>query len=235
MKKLGIVLIVVGVLLAILLAVGWWLDRSARRLAEQTASARVLEVLPHTKRAVVTIDGFPFLADVLLFSTVDRLHVELDGVADHGVEVEHVELVVDKIRIDRDKLLDAQQLKVTGIDRAEVVARVTGEAISKVLGETVKLEGDTAKVVVRGLPPQVGMGDTLEIDAKLTVEGRRVSLNLSSTQVPESIARHYLRPMQFTLPGEEVLPCTPGLKLVDSRLELRCSVTELPVAVRRAL
>ncbi|MBX7082937.1 MAG: DUF2993 domain-containing protein [Nannocystaceae bacterium] len=225
MKRLWIVLIVVGVLLAVLLAVGWWLDRTARQMAEVEASKRIVEVLPHTRKATVEIEGFPFLADVLLFQRVDRLHVTLDEIADAGVGVEHVDLVVDEIRIDRDLLLREQKLAVTGIDRAEVVARVTGEAISRVLGETVRFDGEEVHVTVQGM----------HLDAKLEVAGRRVSLNLSSKDVPPELARRYLRPMVFTLPGEDVLPCTPGVAVKQSRLELRCSVNELPVSVRRAL
>ncbi len=226
MKKLAIVLVILGVLLAIALAAGWWLDRAARGLAEAEASKRILEVLPNTGKAVVTIDGFPFLVNVLLSGEVERLHVELSDVRQAGVAVESISLVVDDIRIDRDLLINEQKLVVVGIDRAQLVGRVTGEAVSKVVGESVVFEGSVARVVVQGF----------RLDAKLEVSKRRVSVNLSSSDIPAELTDRYLgKPLVFALPGADVLPCDPGLSVVDSRLELRCSVTELPASVKQAL
>ncbi len=225
MKKLGIVLAVLGVLLVIALGVGYWLDGKARSMAEAEASKRIIEVLPRMRQATVKIEGFPFLVDVLLFGTVDKLHVQLAEIEGAGVSVESVVLVVDKLRIDRDLLLDQQQLQVTGIDRAEVTARLTGDAISKVLRESIQLEGTKATVHAQGLTAE----------ARLAVKGRRVEIELSGDGLPPE-ARAYLgRPLVFQLPPEDVLPCAPSLRVVDSRLELACTVTELPASVKRAL
>jgi hypothetical protein len=226
MKKLAIVLIIVGVLLAILIVAGWYVDRTARQMAESEASKRILEVLPGTGKAEVTIESFPFLLGVLWSGSVDRLNVELTDVNQAGLEVEKITLVVDELRIDKDLLMDEKKLAVTGIARAEVVGRVTAEAVSKVVGEKVILDGNKAQVVARGM----------KVDAKFEVKKRRVTVSLSSKDVPAEIAKQYLgKPLVFALPGEEVLPCEPGLAVVDSRLELRCSVTELPASVKRAL
>jgi len=226
MKKLAIVLIIVGVLLAILIAVGWYVDRTARQMAESEASKRILEVLPGTGKAEVKIDSFPFLLGVLMSGEVDRLHVELTDVKQAGVEVENITLVVDELRIDKDLLINEYKLAVTGISRAEVVGRVTGEAVSKVVGEQVVFDGKVAHVVAQGL----------KVDVRFELKNRKVTVSLTSKSLPPEIAEQYLgKPLVFALPGEEVLPCEPGLSVVDSRLELRCSVTELPDTVKRAL
>lgn len=226
MKKLAIVLIILGVLLAILVVVGFYVDRTARQMAESEASKRIVEVLPGTGKAEVKIDSFPFLLGVLWSGSVDRLHVELTDVKQAGLEVEKITLVVDELRIDKDLLMDKKQLAVTGIDRAEVTGRVTGEAVSKVIGEQVQFDGKTAHVVAKGM----------KVDATFEVKKRKVKVSLSSKDLPPELAERYLgKPMIFELPGEEVLPCDPGLAVVDSRLELRCSVTELPASVKRAL
>lgn len=226
MKKLVIVLVVIGVLLVIALGVGWWLDRTARELAQTEASKRILEVLPGTGKAEVTIEGFPFLFDVLVSGQVERLEVELRDVEQAGVAVESISLVVDGLSIDRDLLLDQQKLSVTDIDRAEVVGRVTGEAVSAVVGEKVVFDGTVARIVIQGM----------SLDAELKVAKRKVTVALSSASLPPELARQYLgKPLVFALPGPEVLPCDPGLAVVASRLELRCSVTELPPSVKQAL
>jgi hypothetical protein len=226
MKKLAIVLIIVGVLLAILVAVGWWLDRTARQVAESEASKRILEVLPGTGKAEVKIDSFPFLFGVLVSGEVDRLGVELTDVKQAGLAVEKITLVVEDLRIDKDLLIDEQKLAVLGISRAEVVGRVTGEAVSQVLGEQVVFDGNVAKVVTHGM----------KLDATFEVKKRKVTVMLSSKDLPPQLEAEYLgKPLVFALPSDEVLPCEPGLAVVDSRLELRCSVTELPASVKQAL
>jgi hypothetical protein len=226
MKKLAIVLIILGVLLAILVVVGWYVDRTARQMAETEASKRILEVLPGTGKAVVKIDSFPFLLGVLWSGSVDRLEVELTDVKQAGLEVEKIDLVIDELRIDKDLLMDEKKLAVTGIDRAEVVGRISGEAVSQVIGEQVVFDGKTAKVAVHGM----------KVDATFVVKKRKVTVSLSAKDVPPEIAAKYLSgPLVFELPGEQVLPCEPGLAVVDSRLELRCSVTELPPSVKQAL
>jgi LmeA-like phospholipid-binding len=225
MKKLLIVLIALGVLIAIAIGVGLWLDRKARALAEAEAEKRIVAMLPRMRAAKVEIDGFPFLVDVLLFGTVDRLHVQLDEVEGVGVSVESITLVVDDIHIDRDLLLDQQKLAVTSIARAELTARLTGAAISKVLHEQVELDGSTARVHAQGL----------SAEATLRVAGRRVEVRISSASLPPEAGAYLDRPLLFQLPPEEVLPCAPGLRVVDSRLELSCTVDELPGAVKRAL
>src|SRR5215470_20355574 len=113
MKKLGLVLGVLAVLLAIAIGVGWWFDGKARALAESEAEKRVLEALPGTAKAKVTIEGFPFLFDVLVAGKVDRLRVLLTEVKSAGISVESIELVVDELHIDRDLLLDEQKLAIT--------------------------------------------------------------------------------------------------------------------------
>ncbi|MBC8073903.1 MAG: LmeA family phospholipid-binding protein [Deltaproteobacteria bacterium] len=226
MKKLLVVLIVLGVLLAIAIGVGAWLDGKARAMAEEEARKRIVEVLPRMRAAKVEIEGFPFLFDVLVSGSVDRLRVELSDIENVGVSVESVVLVVDDIAIDRDLLLDQRKLAVTDIGRAELTARLTGAAISKVVREQVELDGSTARIKAYGL----------SAEAQLSVVGRRVELKVSSSAPLPPEARAFLdRPLVFQLPPEEVLPCTPALHVVDSRLELGCTVTELPPAVKRAL
>ncbi len=226
MKKLLIVLVVIGVLLAIAIGVGWWLDRTARQMAEAEASKRILEVLPGTGAATVTIVGFPFLFDVLVAGEVEQLRVDLRDVRQAGVEVESIGLVVDALRIDRDLLLEQQKLAVLGISRAEVTGRVSGEAVSKVVGETVRFEGDVTHVMTQGF----------DLSARLEVRDRTVTVELSPKGLPPQLAAQYLgKPLVFALPADEVLPCEPSLAVKESRLEMRCSVTELPEGVKRAI
>ena len=87
MKKLGIVLALLGALLLVALGVGWYIDGKARALAEAEAEKRVIEALPGTGSAKVTIEGFPFLFDVLVAGELDRLHVVLKDVKSPGITV----------------------------------------------------------------------------------------------------------------------------------------------------
>ncbi|HET6581849.1 MAG TPA: LmeA family phospholipid-binding protein [Nannocystaceae bacterium] len=224
MKKLGIVLALVGVLLVIALAVGWYLDGKARALAEAEAEKRVLEALPGTRSAKVEIEGFPFLFDVLVSGEIDRLHVVLQDVASPGIVVESIELTVDRLKIDSDLLIGEQKLAITGIGRAEVVGRITAEAASAALKQRVEFDGDTVRVEVAGT----------KAAAKVAIAGRKIAVDVDTSQMPAQYA-HYAPRYVVPLPPVDVLPCEPGLAVKRSRLELRCSITELPPSVKKAI
>lgn len=224
MKKLGIVLAIVLVIVAILLGVGWWVDGKAQRMAEDEAARRVVEVLPGTRKAEVDIDSFPFLVDVLVRGRIRHLHVLLHDVREAGISVEQVELDVDDIAIDEDLLLDQQKLAVTGIGGATLVVLLTADAVAKVVGQPVVFDGDVAKVEVGGV----------RYEAEVTVRGRRVSVAPKADGLPAEYAA-YVRPLVFDMPSADVLPCTPTVVIARSRLRLGCSVDALPDAVRRAL
>jgi len=225
MKKLGLVFGLLAVLLVVAIGVGWFLDSKARALAEAEAEKRILESVPGTRAAKVTIHGFPFLFDVLVSGKVDELHVELDDVRSPGIEVESIELTVDELKIDRDLLLDQQKLAITGIDRAEVVGRITGAAASAALRQTIEFDGSEVKVEYAGT----------KVGADVKLAGRQIVIELKEGA---DLARRYygVEPrLVVPLPPKDVLPCEPGLAVKHSRLELRCSVTQLPDSVKKAI
>ncbi len=228
MKKVAVVLAIVLALVAIVLGVGWWVDRKAERLAEDEAAKRVVEVLPGTGRAEVDINSFPFLVDVLIRGNVQHLHVVLHDVLhdvlEAGIAVERIELNVRDIAIDKELLLNHQKLAVTGIGHAELTVQLTAAAVSKVVGHEVVFEGDVAKVDVGGA----------HLEAEVSVRGRRVTVRPKAVDVPPQYAA-YVRPLVFEMPSDEVLPCTPAVAIARSRLRLSCSVNALPEPVRRAL
>ncbi len=224
MKKLGIVLALLGVLLLIALGVGWYLDGKARSVAEAEAEKRIVEALPGTRSADVTIEGFPFLFDVLVAGEIDRLHVALKDVASPGISVESIELTVDRLKIDSDLLLGEQKLSITGIGRAEVVGRITAEAASAALKQKLVFDGDKVRIEVAGS----------QVAATVAIDGRKIAIEVDTSQLPAQYA-HYAPRYVVPLPPKDVLPCEPGLAVKSSRLELRCSVTELPDGVKKAI
>jgi hypothetical protein len=234
LKKLGIVFAILGALLLVALGVGWYLDGKARALAEAEAEKRIIEALPGTRSADVTIEGFPFLFDVLVTGEIDRLHVVLKDVASPGIVVESIELTVDALEIDSGLLVGEQKLAITGIGRAEVVGRITAEAASAALHQKVEFDGDRVRVEHAGTV----------VDAKMVIEGRKIAITIADEQVAELARRYYpgadaaggVGPKFIVpLPPKDVLPCEPGLAVKSSRLELRCSVTELPASVKQAI
>jgi hypothetical protein len=229
LKKLGIVFAILGVLLLVALGIGWYFDGKARALAEAEAEKRIMDALPGTGSAEVTIEGFPFLFDVLVAGEIDQLHVVLKNVASPGILVESIELTVDALKIDSDLLLDEQKLSITGISRAEVVGRITGEAASAALKQKVEFDGERVKVEHSGM----------KADAKVVLEGRKIAITLAEDSEAAALARRYYGgagpKFIVPLPPKDVLPCEPGLAVKNSRLELRCSVTELPASVKKAI
>ena len=61
-----------------------------------------------------------------------------------------------------------------------------------------------------------------------------LAIEVDTSQLPAQYAQYAPRYV-VPLPPKDVLPCEPGLAVKGSRLELRCSVTELPDGVKKAI
>ncbi|MEM6296164.1 MAG: LmeA family phospholipid-binding protein [Myxococcota bacterium] len=214
MKRLVLVLVllgIVGVAAVLGLAV---LDGKVRAVAEQKAAVKLEQALPIEGTPTVEIDSFPFVLGVLIDGTVDTLVVRMESLASRGVEVDEAKLTVHGLRLDRDRLLDAQELEVVGIERARIEAWVTAEDISTVAKVPVEIADGVVTVRVRGTT-YTGTASISKHAVFLAVEG-----------MPPFIA---------PLPENELLPCEPDVDIDGDRIHVACEVTELPPAVADVL
>lgn len=215
MKKLVIVLLVLLLLGALLAGLAYG-DLRLRSLVEEHAEQQLVAALPQAKGVEVELDGFPFTLGVLLHGEVEALHVRLESVREAGLEATDLSLDVETIALDEDALIDEQRLVVTDIGRATAQGFVSDEAVSALVGQTIRFSPGKAHGVLRGR----------ELEVTAAVKGRLVQLSTAVEGVP---------PVVFPLPPSDVLPCRPELELLEGKLRLACSIDELPPTLKDAM
>lgn len=215
MKKI-VILVVVLLVLGLIVGGLAYADLRLRSLAEAHAEQELTKALPQAQGVHVQLDGFPFTLGVLLHGQVEALHVRLDVVKEAGLEARDLTLDVETISLDEAALLDEQRLVVTDIGRATVQGLVSDEAVSKVVGQTVRFSPGKARGVFKGR----------EIEVQASVKGRVIRLSTGIPGVPA---------VTFPLPPGDVLPCQPELELLERTIRLSCTIDELPAGLKEAM
>lgn len=214
MKRLLVVLVVLGALAAVLVVVGAVLDHRIREAAEVEAARRLQKELPIEGTPMVAIDSFPFVLRVLQDGSVEQLTVSMRSLESQGVHVDEARLTVDGLVLDRDALLDTQTLKVVEIDEATIEAWVSAEDLTRVAKIPVQIEGGRVSVTYGG--------KTYSGTAKVSKHAVLVLVD----GVP---------PILSPLPSTDYLPCEPDLDVDGDRIHVACTVDALPPAVAKVL
>ena len=215
-KALIIVLIVVSVLVVAGIGAFLYADSRIKAYVEEEAETRIASRVPQADGIDVTIEGFPLLWDVLFGAKIEGLNVVVARVQSHGIQADDLSLEVDGIALDRDKMLDDRQLVVTGIDRAKIQGFLSQKSVSKAARAEVAFKSGKVTVSAHGHT----------FDASLKIVHRSIQLRASVPGVPAVLV---------PLPEEEFLPCQPEVEIMDGKLRLSCTITELPSAVKRAM
>jgi hypothetical protein len=213
-KKLVIGLVVLGVILAVVLAGLAYADVQVREYAEEQAERQLVAAVPSAGGADVEIDAFPFVGRVLLDGSVRELDVELTDLKTGKIAVERVAMKVEGLKIDRDQLLGDRKLVVLGLQKASVDATITSAAVNAVTPVTTRLRNGKVEVTYQGHT----------VEGKLKVRGRDVVIDVAGVQE-----------LRVPLPDEQYLPCTPDVKVDGDRLRVTCTIHELPKAVAAVL
>ncbi len=217
MKKALVIL--AGVLVGLLVVGGailWYVDGKARAMAEQEAAKRITERLTGAEGVTVELDGFILLFDVAVRGRIEGLHVTVDAIKSHGIELDEIRLDIEGIALDRDKMLRDRQIVVTDIDGATLVGHLRDDIVTAKTKHEVVFTRDTVTAEFQGQ----------KVAAKVAIRNRHVELSAPLAGVP---------PVKFPLPDEDILPCDPQVEILDGKLRLSCRVEELPPAVRKAM
>lgn len=217
MKKVLIVLAIVVLVLAVAgVAAFLYADTRIKAYVEEEAEKRIAARVPQAEGVDVRIDGFPLLFDVAFSSKIDGLHVDVAKVESPRIDAVDLSLDVQGIALDRDTMLNDKKLVVTGIDRATVQGFLTQEAVSKAAKAEVTFGPGTVTAKARGQT----------FAASLKIGKRQIEFHAPFGAVP---------PVVVPLPDEDILPCEPEVELLEGKLRMSCTITELPAAVKRAM
>ena len=215
MKKVVVLLVVLGVVLVVVLGALAYADVQVREYAEEQAERQLAAAVPMAGGADVEILAFPFVGRVLFDGTIPELDVELREVRAEAVKVERVALRVEGLKIDRDQLLGDRKLVVTGLERATVDATIGSDAVNAATQPVdTRLKGGKVEVTYQGHT----------VEGKLRVKKRNVVIDVAG-----------VRELRVPLPDEKYLPCQPDVKVKGDALQVTCTIHELPRAVADVL
>jgi hypothetical protein len=216
-KKVLVVLLglIVG-LVVVGAIVLWFVDQQARKYAQTEAEKRITERVVGSEGVDVEVDGFIVLFDVAVRGKIEGLHVRVDAIRSHGIELREIQLDIEDIELDRDQMLDDRRIVVTGISGASLVGYLHDDVVTKAAKHEVTFSRDGVTAEFRGH----------KVTANVAVRQRRVEL---SAAIPGAA------PMTFPLPDRDILPCDPTVEVQEGRIELACHIDELPEAVRQAM
>jgi hypothetical protein len=204
----GLVLVVIGALVAVELAGTAFVDHDLANQAQSSTGAT---------GASVSMGPFPVLYHVLAEGRVPSVHATLSGVPVGPLRIHQVKLVLTGVSVSRGQLVSHRRIRVTSIRRAEVTAYVTSAELTAAVGETVTVTGggnldvDVAGIEVT-VSPKLDDGSVLVID----VSGIQV-LDVDLAKVPLLSA------------------CRFSLQVSRGQLQLTCNLEPVPPSVVQAL
>ena len=199
-------LITLGVIAGLLLGA----DVATRGFVSAAVSDRAQQQAPSGSTVSASVGGFPFLPPLILNGRVDRASVHVENLSAKVVVFAEIDMRLVGVHLDRGKLLGDRKARVTKIDRGTVTAVVTADALSNALHVPVKMTGGQITVTVAGtdvvVTPRV-------VSGKLTLTGG----------VGQSFA--------LTIPPTSYVPCVSDVSVQDSRMELSCTIHDVPPAL----
>ncbi len=195
------------VLLALILALLVVGDVTAKRLASDELAARLHSEVPEAGATSAAIHSFPFVPRLLMSGRVAEVDAGVRDLTVEGLRFATIAVTLHGVDLDRDQLVNDRRVVVERIDRGEVRAEVSQEAISELLGVDVTLEGGRASVQIGGQ----------RVGADIAVQEGQLILGGAGVSLPA-----------LTLPTVPLLPCVANAEIGPGRVVLTCEFTEVP-------
>jgi hypothetical protein len=202
-RRGGAGLILLAVLAGLLLAA----DVIAKRAAADELADRLRTEVPEAGSTSAAIHSFPFVPRLLTSGRVAEVDAGVRDLTVEGLRFASIAVKLHGVELDKSRLLDQRRVVLQRIDRGEVRAEVTQEAITDLVGIPVSLEQGRASVQFGGR----------QIGADLAVREGRLILGASGVSLPA-----------LPLPTVPLLPCVANAEIAPGRVLLTCQFTEVP-------
>jgi hypothetical protein len=189
-------------------------DRAAKGAAESAIASEIAKRTPGVGEVDAEISSFPFVGRLLVQGVVPKLTLDLDEVTGHGIDLTDLRVVVRDLEIDRGAIRGGKP-EIIAIDSMTATATISEATVRAVSGADVRLLDGRVAVTVAG---QALEGKAVVRDGRITVDAFGGPL-----------------PFAIPVPDTGVLPCTPGVVVVEGALHLRCTAESLPQIVIDAI
>ena len=188
------VVLVVGDLVAKAYAAGQLRDRAQRAVHGATSAS-------------ASISSFPFTGRLLVAGQVQNVHVRVGPVAAGRVTFSSVSVALHDVHVDRDRLINDRQVRLTGLGSGTVTAELTDAEVSRLAGTRVTFGPGRVTVSAAG------------VDVAATVQVSNGSLSFGGLRLP----------IKFRVPHAPLFPCDATSAVVkQGAVDLSCTVHQVP-------
>jgi DUF2993 family protein len=216
------ILLVIPTTILLALIVG---DQAAKSWAESRLAEQAAAYYPPGAGSSASIHSFPFLGRLLFSGSVPRVDVNLDDLRFQAVLVRQLSLRVSDVKLDRGELFSGR-VKLDDIGQGDIVATLDGPSLAKATGFDVRFRPGQVEV------HQKIQGIDVVAKGQLSVKGNLVTVTPTSVQGLAVPASRFA--ISYRIPGIEILPCQPDVKIIQNGVTLSCHVTDVPAALVQA-
>jgi hypothetical protein len=217
MRKLVVLLIVAGVLLA-----G---DQAARVYAQSKLAERAAAYYPPSTAADASIRSFPFVGRLLVMGDVVEMKVGMENLQADVILIRRLDLDLRDVELDRNALFRGR-VELIDIGSGRIDALIDGPSLAKAAQADLRFHEDSVEIHKR-----VGGADVFA-RGRASVSNNVLRLQPTSVQgvgLPASAFALTLR-----ISGPEILPCDAVAEPVEGGLLVGCNVKDVPPSLVRA-
>ena len=197
-------LLIALAILVVLLVVG---DFVAKAYATSQLRDRAKHAVRGATSATASISSFPFTARLLIAGQVQRVHLTVGPVQAGRVTFASVSLDLNDVHVDRNRLVNDQQVQLTGLSTGTVTAELTDAEVSRLT---------STRVVFTPGRVMVGAGG---FDVAATVQVTNGNMTFGGIRVP----------VTFKVPRAPLFPCDATSAVVkQGAVDLTCTVHQVP-------
>jgi hypothetical protein len=197
-------LLIAAAILVVLLVVG---DFVAKAYATSQLRDRAKHAVRGATSASASISSFPFTARLLLSGEVQKVHLSVSPVAAGRLTFASVSLDLNDVHVDRNRLINDQQVRLTGLGRGTVTAELTDAEISRLAGTRVTFHPGRVMVSAAGL------------DAAASVQVTDGSMSFGGLRLP----------IKFRIPRGPLFPCDATTAVAkEGAVDVSCTIDRVP-------
>jgi hypothetical protein len=190
-------------------------DVAVRNMAEEKIAERAEATAGGQASASADIKSFPFVPRLLFGGKAGDISLHVEEVATPTVDFARVDLDLEKVKLDRAKLLSERKAEVTEIDRARITVHIDAGVLTEAFG---------------GL--QVSFRDGA---LHASVGGRDLSANVSVAEGQLAVRFPGGPSASIRIPRTDLIACgAETFRVEGEELVVSCQTSEIPPALLRA-
>jgi hypothetical protein len=193
--------------LAIVLGVLVLGDFVAKAWATSQLRDRAERAVRGATSSSASITSFPFTGRLLLAGSVPKVDVRVGPVVAGRVTFASVSVDLHDVHVDRNRLINDQQVQLTGLGSGTVTAELTDAEVSRLAGTRVTFAPGRVTVSAAG------------VDVAASVQVTNGSMSFGGLRLP----------IQLRIPRAPLFPCDATSAVVkEGAVDLSCTVHDVP-------